>query len=539
MINSFPEGYKPRSDQASLLDKLDDALKSNARFIIVQAPTGTGKSLVAKTIGNTTPEASPGFVDIVDSGEIYNREKSHREPTHGAIVLTTTKQLQNQYSELFSDTADLKGKGNYNCALDEQFEVDTAPCNYLPAQLRKCKSDKCCFYYNAMDKAVKSQFSSMSYSKFLTMDEKLKQRQYIICDEASELEDALVSEFTFELNHKVLRKYNTSFRYSIKKEKVYESLSSIYADIGDHIKDTKDHLSKKKKEFSGRNKMVLELRKTTLLHENIKNLINTFNECKYLVNHNVHKTTFTPLKVDKLSRNVFEHGEKIVLMSATIVDVKSFAKALGIPKDEYIFIDHPSSFNPSKSPIFVFPDQPLNNGNLQTMLKTRIIKHIEGILEHHKGEKGIIHTHTNKTAEFIYNNINPKYKKRLLTRIKGVRDNEDIVNEHIERKDEPTVLMSSSLTFGVDLKDDQGRFGIIIKLPYLPMMEERIRILMKEDPKWYVMKMLTALIQACGRTTRNGNDHSTTYIMDTNLLRVLGEYSHMLPQHFLKRCENH
>ncbi len=50
--------------------------------------------------------------------------------------------------------------------------------------------------------------------------------------------------------------------------------------------------------------------------------------------------------------------------------------------------------------------------------------------------------------------------------------------------------------------------------------------------------MLSSLIQACGRTTRGEVDHSTTYIMDSNFLRIRELFYTELPVYFRKRCEN-
>ena len=91
------------------------------------------------------------------------------------------------------------------------------------------------------------------------------------------------------------------------------------------------------------------------------------------------------------------------------------------------------------------------------------------------------------------------------------------------------------MTYGVDLKDDLGRFQVVVKLPYLPWRDKRAEMIRKLDEKWYTYKMLSNLIQACGRTTRGEEDHSVTYIMDSTFLRILDIYSEDIPSYFLKR----
>ena len=166
----------------------------------------------------------------------------------------------------------------------------------------------------------------------------------------------------------------------------------------------------------------------------------------------------------------------------------------------------------------------------------KLVDRIEGILEHHPNEKGIIHTQTNNITEFIKNFIGREYSNRLLFREPGVK-NEDILRAHIE-SNEPTVLVSPSMGYGIDLKDDLGRFQVIVKLPYLPLKDKRVVAISEIDKKWYTLQMLSSLIQACGRTTRGENDYSTTYIMDSNFLDIRSKFYSDLPVYFRKRCVN-
>ena len=95
--------------------------------------------------------------------------------------------------------------------------------------------------------------------------------------------------------------------------------------------------------------------------------------------------------------------------------------------------------------------------------------------------------------------------------------------------------MSPSLAYGTDLPDELGRFQIVVKLPYPPLGSKRIKTLFDKDKVWYKNKMLTTLIQSCGRCTRHSNDHSDTFILDGQILRVLKENWIKLPKFFKDR----
>jgi Rad3-related DNA helicase len=112
--------------------------------------------------------------------------------------------------------------------------------------------------------------------------------------------------------------------------------------------------------------------------------------------------------------------------------------------------------------------------------------------------------------------------------------NESIIKEHILRTDS-TVLVSPSLTMGLDLKGELGKWQIIIKLPYLPLGNKRIKMLADKDKDWYRMKMLITLIQAAGRCTRTKEDESCTYILDGLASKIINDCKDKLPKHFLDR----
>ena len=99
----------------------------------------------------------------------------------------------------------------------------------------------------------------------------------------------------------------------------------------------------------------------------------------------------------------------------------------------------------------------------------------------------------------------------------GFVGNIDITNDTIvwshQHSKEPTVLVSSSLAEGVDLKDDLSRFQIIIKLPFANLQDVRIKKKSKMGD-WYLNNMFMKFVQQCGRSTRNIDDFSKTYVLD-------------------------
>ena len=102
----------------------------------------------------------------------------------------------------------------------------------------------------------------------------------------------------------------------------------------------------------------------------------------------------------------------------------------------------------------------------------------------------------------------------MLVRLDDVTNN-IILDKHIKSKN--TVLVSSSLQEGVDLKDDLSRFQIIVKLPWLSLADPRTKKLTDQNNKWYSTEMWRRLIQSWGRSTRSSDDSSDTFILDSHV----------------------
>jgi Rad3-related DNA helicase len=125
------------------------------------------------------------------------------------------------------------------------------------------------------------------------------------------------------------------------------------------------------------------------------------------------------------------------------------------------------------------------------------------------------------------------YGDRFLYREPGIK-NEDILDKHMSSLD-PTVLVSPSMSYGVDLKGDLAKFQILIKAPFLPTKDVRIERMMKNDFDWYQNKMLSSLIQSCGRGVRSKKDTCITYILDGTIVDSILRSKHKLPKYFLER----
>ena len=538
LLKSFPDKYNPNPAQIKLLKNIDQAFTDGYKFVICNAPTGSGKSFISKTIGNVSREPTKEFREIVTNYLVYKRshgggymyeDECNSEQAFGCTALTITKALQDQYKELFNDIKILKGKSNYQCEVDDRFTVELAPCLHLPKIKEECWAKNKCPYYEDRNTALTSTFSTLNYNMFFSLPDLLKKRQYIICDEAAELEDQLVKEFSCSINFESLTRMEVNIRpfYSRNSLQVVKWINELILDLNDRIEELKDVTNNNKIS----KKFIIESKKNLIslrnLHSKLSLIIDTWNESEYLYETDKKGINFMPLKVDKLANHLFKHADKVILMSATIIDPNNFSKSLGIKKFKYIEAE--SSFDSKNAPIYCNTKVKLNYHNLKRSLP-KVVKQIEEICDFHKSDKGIIHTHNNIITSFLSDKLTDS---RFLIREPGVR-NEVILEQHFLNND-PTVLISPSMSHGVDLRDDLARFQIIVKAPFLPTKDKRIEKLMKDNFDWYINKMLCSLIQSCGRGVRSHKDHCVTYILDGSIAESVVNNRHKLPKYFIDR----
>jgi Rad3-related DNA helicase len=538
LLDNFPTGFEPHERQEKIITNVEQAFNEGYKFVVISAPTGTGKSHIAKTLGNHSPAPPREFVSLVATNLAFKQDTNgymhagqcSGQKSFGTMLLTITKSLQDQYTDLFSDIKSMKGQSNYICAVDDEYTVDMAPCLFTKGMKKKCQAEYKCPYYNARIKGLTARTSALNYKMFFNLPEHVKKREYIICDEASELEDELVKQFTCIINFDALKKLKVNIDATPTNSYAqYERwASSLMGTVYSRMTDMQEILADRKIDKKVSEKYRKYLAVLQMYHNNLITLIDTFHDSEYQIEKCAKEIKFIPLKVDKLAKYIFDNGEKIVLMSATIIDHANFAKVLGIDKYKYIEVDSP--FEAENAPIFCSNLLKLSHKNIDQSLGL-ICKQVAELCKKHENDKGIIHTHSNKITKALQDSF--FLESRFLYREPGVT-NEDLLFQH-GRTTEPTILVSPSMSYGVDLKGDLARFQIIIKAPYSPLGDVRIQKMFELDKQWYLNKMLGSVIQACGRGVRSPNDKCVTYILDGVILDAILRNKHKLPKYFIDR----
>ena len=177
---------------------------------------------------------------------------------------------------------------------------------------------------------------------FLSLPQHVKRKNFLVCDEASELEEELVRRFSADVDYKRLDLYNIDFS-KLRSEKYdvqYRWLVNLIFVISEKINELTNRTSNKITVLSLSEANKLKYLK--MLHGNLTTVEQTWHKCEYIVDNKADRVHFTPLKVDTLSKHIFDYGDNVLLMSATITDHLAYAKSkanyliASVTSDKYI-----------------------------------------------------------------------------------------------------------------------------------------------------------------------------------------------------------
>lgn len=527
----------PRNTQIECLDWIEKNL-NNVKYCILQLPTGVGKTHIGLALSK------------------FNKKN---------LYLSSTNQLLSQYSITDANLVEMKGMQQYRCNIDSSCNCYCGPCKGNTKIKEQCIIDHSCEYYNQRDKFISSRMGLTNYAFAVAsagcgiFSKEFAERcggepahyDYIICDEAHNLENHLVEFSTIKINlDELMQKGVIGDTYCIEKNVDNESSWNNIVDICKSIKSDIEvrlgYLENKIKELTNiKHSNKIELKK---LHNEFYYLDRLMFPINILIEHPekkrwVYETysdrdefKITPINVDFVFKKYIQNlGTKFIFMSATIGDSDVFIKSLGLDKNECAYYECDSPFSSKKSPIIILERLDLSYKNIDDELAL-MLKYIESISKKHNDKNGIIHSGNYKIARYIYENASTELQKRLVFKEKFDNiNNTELINIHETNVENgiSSILLSPSLVEGVDLKDDLSRWQIIIKLPFSSLGDKRIKHLAEIFPLWYTNDVVKKVIQACGRSTRHEQDYSITYILDKVTLYTFSKVN--IPQWFKKR----
>ena len=496
----FPE-IRPAQDEA--LAAIERAHADKKKFVILEIPTGGGKSGIAVAAAKWAKEALGG----------------------GTYILSPQKTLTAQYTKDFSDKGikELRGRSSYRC---DDFGTDCERGNIL----RKNNEEVCqqCPYRAAKDEVISGTFGVTNFSYYLSEMQhagKLGKRSLLILDEGHNTETLLLNETDIQIKQKQLFEYGiqqvptgTSIRhYKEWAEKVAKNAIQSYIQEEEKLehRDSEAQIASFRKIASAQT-----------MSNRLSRFVNSESEQEWVAWTENDAITIKPLSPKAhAGRLLLDHADMVIIMSATILDFKTFTRGLGISPSECEYLALRSDF-PAENRLIHY--RPIGPMSFTQQIKTLpgisdYVRHL--LVEVHPNVKGIIHTHTKRINEFLANSLRD-LGNRIIT-YTDAKDRDRAVSAHINSRS-PTVLLTPGMTEGLDLKDDLSRFQIICKIPY-PPLDQYNKARMSVDPAWYQWRTALTLVQATGRSIRSKTDYAATYVLDSDFGKFVAMNRSTLP----------
>lgn len=535
----------------------------NVNDVILDAPTGTGKSIIALSVA--------GILN-----RYYNKT---------GYILVSDLSLMEQYDrdleKYFPRWALLKGQQNYICNQ-----------NHLPFSSGVCQLDNCktygeiakkypdccgsCEYIQLRQRAIDAPILVCTYSFWLLQQNYVKRsvmnppfddRDFVICDEAHKLQSIVQSHFSPKFGKEDSQKITTVFTAMSKMGGTDASLDEILTLRNKIFRESaNEKILELLKEYCGKlynlTITVEKIKKETLqiagdAGKMSKEDLNVLKACWFLIKHyeTFHEyteiiesigtyslikndsdnetITFNCLDESYLMKKFFHSNcEKKMYMSATIGDPEVFAHDVFITGEKF-YLKMPSVFDYTNSPIYFVKEYELSYKKKEQSLP-RIISMIDYILTMYKDYRGIIQTGSYAFAKAVKDGVSDNNKTRILLYEDSATKSDSL---EVYKLSKNRVLVGPSLVEGLSFDDDLCRFQIIMKVPYPSLADKFVSAKMNYDNQWYSNTTAISILQGVGRGVRNMHDWCVTFILDGCFLRLLHMSRSMFPQEFCERIK--
>jgi len=524
VLDFWPMGKDkpPRMTQVEAL-KWIESLPSNIKYILCEIPVGGGKSPLGINLS--------GYMS---------------QSFGNAFILTPQKILQKQYENDFDKKilASIYGKSNYTCN-KKKTNCDIGadikpPCANCPAR-------------EALKIALSSPNMVMNYTLallyFMLLDEKtMPKRNLMIFDECHTLENHLTEFNAITISERKCKQYNAKWNNPLTfkdamgwiENVYYKAVDNYHRKLAVQMDDLSNEIT-----FNDRALTTIEHTLITDFKEVVKHRQALLHLISMPYDEVIDRYVFVKdkgfFKLKELyGKNVFhsfvkQRADRFLFMSSTILDKDAFCRDLGLNPDEAAFISLTSEFDKDNRPVFFLPTMKMTYGWDKSDRRSErqdMVRTIIDICKEHKDDSGIIHTGSFNIADWLVTEMNGVVPHRILHHNPSSKlSRDDVISDYMELSvTQPTILISPSITEGLDLKDDKARFAIIVKVPYPNLSDAWVKRRMEISDEWYKRQALISIIQGCGRIVRHHDDWGYTYILDSSFQYLLHSMRKHVPE---------
>lgn len=502
------------------LEAVEWALSRTEPYLFVNAPTGSGKTLINTTVG----------------------VRSSLPWTYAVH----TKMLQRQVAESFQNLPTFIGRANFPCLIGEETHplqdsvtAADAICAMPGYERGDCdhdssaKLDNRCPYYVQNFLAMSSRYRVVNYSLLLSYPPLVHETfnrpawmvptRLLLCDEAHNIEQAVCDATSLYLSRRTARQ----LRIKVPSYSDIMDWAAWAKGLGDLTTKQPD------RGFATLVKTVLEL-----------SLITPSQVGQWMITEDQWGITFQPVWGSPwVTQKLLGHSDapsagtladlrvsrgivKGLFTSATLMGAEYVAELLGLPDGTWAYLDMPSVFPKANRPVNYAPVAKMNaaavnDPNARSTMQAAVDQLITYYITAGK-PWGIIHAVSNKYRDFLLTE----------SQWRGIMSAD--VDEHARKvaEKQPSVLVAANLTEGWDGRDDLCRFIIMPKVPFANLGDQRTRLRMQEDGRSFDYHALVAVVQGAGRGVRHAQDYADTWILDGLWSMLYSKRKSWLPNSF-------
>lgn len=542
ILSKFEElGKKPRGNQEEIInDVLIEFIDKKKQNVVLNAPTGIGKSIL-------------GIVISECIGELID------DPKLNSVITMGNNHLAKQYADSFEDMGwskvfQIKGASNYPCAfMEAQPSADSATgedcCKGMLHEMEVSKYCSGCEFDRAKKQVNKTDNLITNFSYFLVSQlasGHLEPRNLHIFDEAHTFNDAYTSYTEILISVDLLNRYIKELesidgrcneeaaalvvlKKRIENKELHESnymetigvLKEIYMSASRTLESQASLLKAhdivkalKYSKMSG---------KYENLASRIKHLINGEYEHIFDMdtpNSVIIKTIFVSDSIEACL------SKKNLFMSATITESIAF-DIIGLDRSTTTFIMLDPVFPAENKPVLFLGKEALNYTTLKDpAVVGRMRDMVTRIVEHHKGDKGILIAPSFYLGSTLVKNVKGV---KLFEHVQGGPKIGELLRGFKDYKG-AALLISPSIWEGVDIPE--ADYCVISKAPYASLGDKRIKYIADNYPTVYQEMTLLKILQGIGRGVRSPTDKAVTYMLDKAIERLFNSKSNLWKNHY-------
>jgi len=511
-----------RGAQERALSDVRDAFEAGNDVVLVRAPTGSGKSLLARAImgcARTVEEADPA------------------QATGAYYTTPQVSQLDDVAADdLLDDLKVIRGKNNYTCILPDETHtpVDRAPC----ARERgyDCAVKHRCPYFSARAVASARSHAAMTLAYFMNTagSDVFGMRDVCVIDEAHGLAEWAEMYATVELGPQTVPVWDDLRVPDIDGPEAAARFADTLVSVAEARKD----------ELLGADELdAAEAAERDRLQELISE-VSWFTEdyrdpqsaTTWVVTQAGERITAKPMNPERYLRHtVWDRASKFALLSATILNKGAFCRSVGLDPANVALVDVEHTFPLENRPLYDVTCGKMTYEERDRTLP-RVARAVARVMAAHPDEKGIVHCHSYAIQERLRDELDGL---GVADRVRAHgADTRDADLDAWKESAEPEAFLAVKMEEALDLKGELARWQVVCKAPFLNTDDARVARRLEDDQwAWYYRAALRTLVQAAGRVVRAPDDYGATYLADDSILDVFERARTDMPPWFREQVD--